>query len=611
MAQVIKIKRSSSTATPGSLNQGELAYSSNSDKLFIGNPGTGDVTEIGGKRFMDMLKGTVVAGSLIVGNGATSGGFIEFREDTDNGTNYVRLQAPDSVTTNLVLKLPSADGSSGQFLKTDGSGNLVFDNVPDGTITLSDGTNTDTYTSGNTLTFTGGTGLTSLVGDDQVTFSITAGGVSATELATGAVTTTKLGAGAVTNAKLGADAVDGTKIADDAINSEHIVDGAVDNVHLANSSVTVTAGDGLGGGGTVALGSSITVSANVDDSTLEIATDTMRVKDAGITNAKLANSSVTVTAGDGLSGGGAVALGSSVSLAVGVDDSSIETNADVLRVKALGVTNAMLAGSIENAKLSNSSVTVTAGNGLTGGGAVSLGGSVSLAVGVDNSSIEISGDALQVKASGITNTMLAGNITNGKLANSSLTIGSTNISLGATSATLAGLTSVTSTDFIGDLSRAAASGTDAAGTSLTIKGGAGTGAGAGGSIVFQVADGGASGATVNTHTTALTIADDKTMTAAGNVVISGNLTVSGTTTTVSSETVTIADNILVLNSNYSGSTPTENGGLEVERGSLDNATLVWNETTDKWQVGIGSTVYNLLTNNNFETEITSIDGGSF
>lgn len=53
---------------------------------------------------------------------------------------------------------------------------------------------------------------------------------------------------------------------------------------------------------------------------------------------------------------------SSNTLAVKVDDSSIETNSDTMRVKASGVTNAMLAGSIANAKLSNSSITVSDGS---------------------------------------------------------------------------------------------------------------------------------------------------------------------------------------------------------------------------------------------------------
>ena len=54
-----------------------------------------------------------------------------------------------------------------------------------------------------------------------------------------------------------------------------------------------------------------------------------------------------------------------------------------------------------------------------------------------------------------------------------------------------------------------ASGTDTAGTALTIKGGAGTGTGAGGSIVFQTADGAAStGSSVNAHATQVAITDD-------------------------------------------------------------------------------------------------------
>ncbi len=82
----------------------------------------------------------------------------------------------------------------------------------------------------------------------------------------------------------------------------------------------------------------------------------------------------SVVAGDGLTGGG---TSGDVTLAVSVDDSSIEINSDTLRVKASGITNAMLAGSIANdklagsianSKLANSSVTINSQ-------AISLGGS--------------------------------------------------------------------------------------------------------------------------------------------------------------------------------------------------------------------------------------------
>ena len=70
-----------------------------------------------------------------------------------------------------------------------------------------------------------------------------------------------------------------------------------------------------------------------------------------------------------------------------------------------------------------------------------------------------------------------------------------------------------------------------------------------------------------------------------DMVVSGNLTVSGTTTTVNTATLSVADNQIILNSDYTGSSPTENGGIEIERGTQTNKTLVWNETDDKWTVG--------------------------
>ena len=57
---------------------------------------------------------------------ATSGSEIRLPEDTDNGSNYVALKAADSIASNLTLTLPSADGTSGQVLQTNGSGVLSF-----------------------------------------------------------------------------------------------------------------------------------------------------------------------------------------------------------------------------------------------------------------------------------------------------------------------------------------------------------------------------------------------------------------------------------------------------------------------------------------------------
>jgi len=77
---------------------------------------------------------------------------------------------------------------------------------------------------------------------------------------------------------------------------------------------------------------------------------------------------------------------------------------------------------------------------------------------------------------------------------------------------------------------------------------------------------------------------------ASDVVVTGDLTVNGTTTTVNSETVEIADNILTLNSNVTGS-PTENAGIEIERGTSTNVTVRWNESTDRWEFTNNGTNY--------------------
>lgn len=61
----------------------------------------------------------------VTGTSAVAGG-IEFYEDTDTGTNYIALQAPSSVASNVTFTLPSTDGTSGQAIVTNGSGTLSF-----------------------------------------------------------------------------------------------------------------------------------------------------------------------------------------------------------------------------------------------------------------------------------------------------------------------------------------------------------------------------------------------------------------------------------------------------------------------------------------------------
>jgi len=79
---------------------------------------------------VNFIDSTVSLGTpLTITGNSTAGAEIRIPEDTDNGTNYVSLKAPDTIASNLTLTLPSTDGTTGQALTTDGSGNLTFGDV--------------------------------------------------------------------------------------------------------------------------------------------------------------------------------------------------------------------------------------------------------------------------------------------------------------------------------------------------------------------------------------------------------------------------------------------------------------------------------------------------
>jgi hypothetical protein len=69
----------------------------------------------------------------------------------------------------------------------------------------------------------------------------------------------------------------------------------------------------------------------------------------------------------------------------------------------------------------------------------------------------------------------------------------------------------------------------------------------------------------------------------GNTTLNGDLTVNGTVTTINTQTIELSDNIIVLNNDETGS-PTQDAGIDVERGTADNASIRWNETTNRWQL---------------------------
>ena len=137
----------------------------------------------------------------------------------------------------------------------------------------------------------------------------------------------------------------------------------------------------------------------------------------------------------------------------------------------------------------------------------------------------------------------------------------------------------------------------------TVNASAGFNAGA--NVLLSTSDIKVGNATVNSFINSSSFSTTGTLSVAANasfsnnVTISGNLTVSGTTTYVNTATLNVADNIVTLNADVGGATaPTENAGIEVNRGSSANVTVRWNEASDVWDLTEnGTNFYQVVSRN--------------
>ena len=108
-------------------------------------------------------------------------------------------------------------------------------------------------------------------------------------------------------------------------------------------------------------------------------------------------------------------------------------------------------------------------------------------------------------------------------------------------------------------------------------------------------------------------ADD---TMAGSLIVQGDLTVSGNTTYVNTETIQLADNIITLNANHTG-TPSQNAGLEIERGTESNVVIQWNEANDYWEIASGGILGRIITTgdegsgNGFDADLLDGQEGTY
>ena len=504
MATTIQIKRSTGTSAPGSLAAGELGVtfgtgtqSNLGDRLFIGDGSTVDV--IGGKFFSDMLdhvQGTLTASSaltvdsnkavddLIVGNNATTGGSIELKEGTNNGTHHVQLKAPNSLSGNVALTLPSADGSNTNVLRTNGSGTLSFGAVAtselSGTITNAqlagsiangklanstisidaDSGTTNAVDLGDTLQVTGGEGIDTSVSGDTLTIagedaSTSNKGVASFASADFSVSSgaVSIKSGGVSNAQLANDGItigsDDTSLGGTITDLNGLTSVDVDNITIDGNTISSTNTNGNivldpNGTGVINVSSARITSLGTPTQTTDAATKAY--VDAQLQGLDVKNSvRVATTANGTLSS--AFANGQTVdgiSLATGdrilLKDQSTGSENGIYTVNASGAPT-RATDFDENSEVTGGTFffveegTTNADNGfvMTNDGAVTVGttalvftqfsgaGSViagsaltksgnTLNVGVDDSSIEVNSDALRVKASGITNAMLAGSI---------------------------------------------------------------------------------------------------------------------------------------------------------------------------------------------------------
>ena len=443
-----------------------------------GNGDANNITVIGGQYFADMLdhvpgiltaSGALIADSnkaideLILGSDTSVGGTIKFNEGTNNGAGHIGLKAPNSVTSTTTFTLPDGDGSAGQFIKTDGSGFLSFSTV-DQALDLAGDTGTDTYNTSETLTFAGGSGMEAVVTDNTVTINATAltdsnlSGSAAIANDKLANPTTTLGSSTLTLGQTETDLAGLTSLIIDDIT----IDGQSFTTTSANKNINISPH----GTGSIIVPSGYEDRAGFQNQSLANKAYVDQVAQGLDTKPSCkvgTTADLSATYNNGTLGVGAT-LTASIVGALSLDDVAVSVNDRVLVKDQTDATeNGIYTvttvgdGSTEfvltratpedqPAELSGGAFvfvedgTLNANNGYTfthtgaptfgttdldvaqfsGAGQITAGAALTksgntIEVEVDGASVEVSGDALRVKALGITNTMLAGSIASDKL----------------------------------------------------------------------------------------------------------------------------------------------------------------------------------------------------
>ena len=421
--------------------------------------------------------------TMVFGNSNTNAGQITFNEALNNGSNNIVLKAPTSLANSSTIVLPDGAGSQGQFLKVisanAGEATLGFDAV-DTTLTLEDsaGATTD-YQTANTLLLTGDGTIDTAVTSNTVTIKVQDGGIGTTQLANGGVTNAKLASDSITigttSTALGASNTDlagltSLTVDDLTINGQDISTSANnDNITLSpHGTGTVTVPSGYKDRAGFAADSlatkeyvdSASSGLDVKDSCRVATTAALtvtydqsngRLDNAG-TQAALVIDGVTLSVNDRVLVKDQAEARQN-GLYIVSDIGSNSSNWRLTRASDADAGSEITGGTFtfveegtansdngyvfthngtptltDNTLSNNTELPVSqfSGAGQVVAGAALVKAGNTLDVNVDNSSIAVVSDALQVKAGGITNAMLAGSITAAKLNNPNITLASDN-----------------------------------------------------------------------------------------------------------------------------------------------------------------------------------------